>query len=170
LSLFVYVAIFVVDTSIDGYMTSDGYNGYGIRFKNIRFKDPVNYLFIGSEYTGESPIFSLLDNLRISNISRPIYAPYGEPIDVNYSTNLDMVFPVTEDLYTTYLLDFNSIRKLNEDFTTLKNRNVGNFDFSVNIFDSLGIVNGSDKVKEVLEKLIKVLKPANSRVFIKYTQ
>ena len=59
---------------------------------------------------------------------------------------------------------------LNGDFAILKNRETGIFDFSVNILDSLGIVNSSVKSQEVLEKLIKVLKPANSRVFITYTR
>ena len=60
--------------------------------------------------------------------------------------------------------------ELETDFAILKNRKNGLFDFSVNILDSFGIVNSSPKVQEVLEKLIKVLKPANSRVFIQYTR
>lgn len=147
-------------------MVGDGY----VLTSNIKFKDPINELFIGSQYTQESPVFSLLDNFRISNISRQIYAPYGEPLDVNYSSNIDMVFPVTQDLYTTYLLDFDSLVSLNTDFATIKNRETGSFDFSVNIFDSFGIVSSSDKVQEALEALIKVLKPANSKVFIEYTR
>lgn len=145
-------------------MPGDGYHITG----NIKFKDPINELFIGSEYTQQKPIFSLIDNFRISNISRPIYAPYGEPIDVNYSRNLDSVFPVTHDLYTTYLLDLGSTRIKSTDFALIKNRETGLFNFLVNIFDSFGIVSSSPKVQEVLEKLIKILKPANSRVFIKY--
>jgi NADPH-dependent 7-cyano-7-deazaguanine reductase QueF len=38
----------------------------------------------------------------------------------------------------------------------------------MNIFDNLDIINDNEKIKEILEKLIKVLKPANSRVYIKY--
>lgn len=153
---------FVMGSSMPG----DGYNVVG----NISFEDPINDLFIGSSYAGTNPIYSIIDNFRISNISRPIYAPYGESLDVNYSNNLDTVFPVTEDLYTTYLLDFSELIELETDFALLKNRNTGLFDFSVNILDSFGIVNSSLKVQEVLEKLIKVLKPANSRVFIQYTR
>lgn len=142
--------------------------GDGYLVNSIKFKDPINELFIGSQYTQESPIFSLIDNFRISNISRPIYAPYGEPLDVSYSSNLANVFPVTEDLFTTYLLNFDELVIKNTDFTTIQNRETGLFDFSINIFDSLGIINSSIKSKEALEKLIKVLKPANSRVFIQY--
>ncbi len=151
---------FVMGSSMPG-------DGYGI-IGNIRFTDPINNLFIGSQYNGTSPIFSLLDNFRISDIQRPIYAPYGESLDVNYSSNLENVFPVAEDLFTTFLLDFDSIINTETDFAVLQNRKTGLFDFSVNILDSLGIVNSSNKVREVLEKLIKVLKPANSKVNIQY--
>ena len=136
----------------------------------MKFVDSINNIFMGTQYDYQFPIFSLVDNLRISNISRPIYAPYGEPIDINYNSNLSVVFPVTSDLYTTYLLDFDLLAVLNQDFALLKNRNTGSFDFSVNILDSLGIIENSIKSKEALEKLIKILKPANSKVFISYTK
>jgi hypothetical protein len=135
----------------------------------MKFTDSINNIFLGTQYNYQSPTFSLIDNLRISNIFRPVYAPYGEPIDINYNSNLSVVFPVTSDLYTTYLLDFDLLTTLNQDFALLKNRNTGSFDFSVNILDSFGIVSSSIKVKEALEKLIKILKPANSKVFIQYT-
>lgn len=149
------------------YGTTFAGDGY-LLLDNIRFKDPINDLFIGSQYDERFPIFSLIDNFRISDISRPIYAPYGEPLDVNYSSNLNAVFPVTADLYTTYLLDFNTLSSVNDDFATLKNRETGDFDFSVNVFDSFGIISSNIKSQEALENLIKVLKPANSRVFISY--
>jgi hypothetical protein len=153
-----------------GASAPGGFNqidGYGL-LENITFKDPINDLFIGTQYNGTSPVFSLIDNFRISNISRPIYAPYGEPIDVNYSSNLNTVFPVTSDLYTTYLLDFANTVILNQYFTTIVNRETGSFDFSVNILDSFGIVSSNIQVKENLETLINILKPANSKVFIQY--
>jgi hypothetical protein len=142
-------------------------DGYGLT-ENIRFRDPINELFIGTDFNGANPVFSLIDNFRISDISRPIYAPYGEALDVNYSTNLSTVFPVTQDLFTTYLTNFDRNISLNTDFSVLKNRVTGLFDFSVNILDSFGIVSSNIKSKEALEELINVLKPANSRVFIQY--
>jgi hypothetical protein len=148
----------------DGY--ADGYSNDILT--NIIFKDPINDLFIGTDYTRNDPIFSLIDNLRISNQSRPIYAPYGEPLDVNYTSNLNVAFPVTRDLYTTYLLDFNSMTTLNSNFATIKNRETGNYDFSINIIDSFGIVASSIDVKNTLNTLINILKPANSRAFINY--
>jgi hypothetical protein len=142
-------------------------DGYAL-ISSITFKDPINDLFIGTDYTQSNPIFTLLDNFRISNISRPIYAPYGEPIDVNYSNNLSTVFPVTADLYTTYLMNFDTMIALNTNFATLVDRETGAFDFTLNIFDSFGIVSSSAQVQQVLENLINILKPATSQVFIKY--
>ena len=106
--------------------------------------------------------------MRISNIARPLYAPYGEPIDVNYSSNLSIVFPVTQDLYTTYLMDFNTEIALTTNFATLVDRANGAFEFTVNIFDSFDIVGSSATVQQILENLINILKPANSQVYIKY--
>lgn len=136
----------------------------------IKFKDPINQMVVGAQFDGSNKAFVSMDNLRISNIFRPVYAPFGESIDINYSSNLKVVFPVTSDLYTTYLMDFESSLVKNNDFVVLVNKNSGIFDFSVNIFDSFGIIGSSAKVQEILEKLIKTLKPANSRVSITYSK
>lgn len=142
-------------------------DGYGL-LTNITVKDNFNQFYIGGDFNEKQTIFGLIDNVRISNINRPIYKPYGEPIDINYNSNLSVIYPVTSDLYTTYLLESDLDRRLNEDFVVLKNKNNGLFDFEVNIIDSFDIVSGSARVKQILEKLIKTLKPANSRVFIDY--
>lgn len=173
---------------LDGYQYTDVLFGQGLVFgkfpmvmgsvsvgdgyslvSSIRFKDPINDLFIGSQYNKQYPIFTLLDNFRISNISRPIYAPYGEPIDVNYTSNLNAAIPVTSDLYTTYLMDYNAMVTKTQNFAVLTDRAVGSFDFTVNIFDSFGIISSSTKVKQTLEALINTLKPANCVAFINYT-
>lgn len=170
---------------VDGYERGNILMGQGLLFgsnlifgqafvgetniiSDIRFSDIINQFTIGADYAGNFVGFCKIDNLRISNVARPAYSAFGESVDVNYNSNISTVVPVTEDLYTTYLLDFDSFKTLNTDFALLKNKNFGLFDFSLNIFDSFGIVKGSDKVKEVLETLIRTLKPANSRVFIKY--
>lgn len=136
----------------------------------ISFQDTINNLFIGSDYTGSNGAYALIDNFRISNISRPLFSPFGEPIDVNYSPNLDIVLPVQSDLYTTLLLDFNSLVELNTNFAMLKNRFTGNFDITLNINDPFGFISGSDAVKQTLETLIDTLKPACSFIFINYIE
>jgi len=143
-------------------------DGYGI-IGDVVFKDPINTVYIGSEYTREKPLFGLINNMRISNISRPVYSPYNEPLDVAYNSNSNVVYPVTKDLYTTYLQDSDVTVVKNEDFATIVNRETGIFSFLINIFDSLDIISDNIKVKNALEKLIKVLKPANSKVYITYT-
>lgn len=135
---------------------------------SIKVKDSFNYFNIGSNFYGKDNCYALVDNLRISNISRPVFAPFGESIDVNYNSNTDAAIPVKRDLYTTMILDFDSMVDRVDDFANLVNKKSGGSDFSINIFDSFGIVNGSLRVKEITEKLIKILKPANSRVFLKY--
>ena len=135
---------------------------------NIVFKDTINELFIGTDFTKSNGAFSTIDNLRISNIARPVFAPFGESIDVNYNSNTSAAFPVTSDLFTTLLLDFDTLITLNTSFATLKNKNGGNFDFTLNIFDSFDILKDSTRVKGILETLINVLKPATSRAFINY--
>jgi hypothetical protein len=142
-------------------------DGYGV-IANIQFKDPINDLFIGTQYNQQFPAFTLLDNFRISDIFRPIYAPYGEPIDVNYNRNLSAAIPVTTDLYTTYLMNYDDMIVLNQNFAILTDREVGSFDFTLNVFDSFGIVESSPQVKQTLEALINTLKPANTVAFINY--
>lgn len=136
----------------------------------ISFKDPINYIHIGSDYTQNSIAMSYLSNIRISNIYRNIYSIYNEYIDLNYSSNMSGAFPVTEDLYTTYLSNYNALSQKVEDFAILRNKNKGNFDFSVKIYDSFDIINNDTNVKEILEKLIKILKPSTSKAYISYVQ
>ncbi len=136
----------------------------------ISLKDTINEIHVGGDFVGNNTGYCLINNLRISNISRPLYKPYGQSIDVGYGTNLNMVFPVTKDIYTTYLLDIDGSFIKNEDFTSIILKESNNFNFGVNIFDSFGIINQSPIIKQILEKLIKNLKPANSKVYLNYYQ
>lgn len=167
---------------LDGYEYNDVLYGNGLLFgqglvygstfagpavttHDIRFKDAINQITIGADYIGGNAAYCLMDNLRVSNISRPLYQPFGEPLDPNYSSNLDMVFPITEDLNTTLLLNFDTLVTKNTDFAILNSSNTDQF--SVNILNSFGILE-SDKVKSVLEELIKSFKPATSTAIIRY--
>lgn len=142
--------------------------GQNIMQASIVFKDTINELFIGSDYTQSNGAFALIDNLRISNISRPLFMPFGESLDVSYSPNTNIVFPVPPDLYTTLLLDFDTIMKKNTDFATLKNRISGLTDFTINIYDQFDILQNNPVSKTVLEELINVLKPAGSQAYLNY--
>jgi hypothetical protein len=137
-------------------------DGYSL-VSSITFKDPINTLYIGSTFEETCPIYSLLDNFRISNIYRQTVNFYGEAIDVNWSSNLGAVFAVSSDLYTTLLLDFNTMIELIPYFAQLVDRSTGSFDFKVNVFDPEGLVANSDQVKTILESLIQLLTPANAQ-------
>lgn len=134
----------------------------------IVFSDIVNEIYIGSDSSGKNGAYALLDNFKISNVSKPVFAPFGEPIDVSYSSNNNIVLPAIHDLYTTLLLDFELFNSITDDFSILKNNTVGIFDFLIKASDSFDIIKDSDKVKEILETLVRQLKPANSRAFIRY--
>lgn len=151
-----------------GVVYGSSFSGPNTLKHNIKFVDPINRFHIGSDYNLGNSAHCLIDNFRISNIARPLYKPFGEPLDPNYSSNLQMVYPITEDLYTTLLINFNTLAIRNDDFIILNSRSSGQADFSVNVLDSFGIINNNSRVKEVLEALIKSFKPANSRAFINY--
>lgn len=144
------------------------YVGHNSLKTAIPFKDTINEFTIGSDYTNTLGAYALIDNLRISNVSRSILLAFGESIDPGYSANTSLVFPSTEDLYTTLLLDFNRAVSKTTDFAILRNRNTGLFDITINVPDSFGILESNSKAKTVMETLISALKPANSRVFINY--
>jgi hypothetical protein len=135
---------------------------------DINFKDPINEFFIGSDYFRTNTANARIDNLRLSNIARRPLSVAGQPTDINFSSNISTVFPVVEDAFTTYLLNFDSLLTKVTDFTILRDERFGIFDFTLNIIDSFGIVSGSAKIKQVLESLIAALKPAQSRATINY--
>lgn len=152
----------------DPVVYGSSYTGFGNIGGNIRFKDVINQFVVGGDYKSSNIMNGYIDNLRISSVMRSAYKVFGDNLDFNYSSNLQNVFPVTEDLYTTYLLDFDKNFVKTDDFTTLVNRANGGFDFYLNIYDSFSYVSSSAYVKDVMEKLIKILKPASSRAFISY--
>ncbi len=139
-----------------------------ILISDINFSDPINEFFIGSDYLRTHVGAARIDNLRLSNIARRTTLVSGQPKDVNYSSNLSIVYPVIPDAFTTFLFDFDSLLKKADDFALLRDERFGIFDFTLNIIDSFGIVSSNAKVKQVLETLIGALKPANSRVTINY--
>ncbi len=165
---------------VDGYHFTNNLSGSGIAGnfpeqagvgipgqitlpRTIVYKDPIHEVKIGGSATNH--FHGKMDNVRLSNKSREIFAPYGEPYDVSYSAYPE---PVVEDLYTTYLLDVDGDKEKVTNFATINNKKNGSFDFSMTIFDSLDIINDSPRVKAILEKMLKVLKPANSKLLLSY--
>lgn len=154
----------------DGYMPSSF--GNVVNYNNIsttlNFTDQINILVFGSTNTFTKKMQFLLDDLKFTNKYNDGYYFAGEKLDLSFSKNLKSVVPSVNDLYTTYLLSGNTIKTISENFSYLRGKNSINNDFYLNIFDSFDIVKSNDRVKLILEKLIKLIKPASSRVYIKY--
>lgn len=153
-----------------GQVFGSSYSGPNAINSSISFTDTINTLYVGSDYTMTQGAFALVDNFKISDVARPPLIVYGEAIDANYSTNTGICTPVVNDLYTTYLQNFDTIQQINTNTSALYDEDVGQYDFRVMIFDSYGIVEGSAKVKQVLETLIDTLKPANTTAVLDYVE
>lgn len=153
-----------------GIVFGQGFAGLqtGTLTTDINFKDPINEFFIGSDYFRVNPANARIDNLRLSDIARRPISVSGQSTDINFSSNLNIVFPVVEDAFTTYLLNFDSLLNKITDFTILRDEKFGIFNFTLDIIDSFGIVSDNAKVKQILENLIAALKPAQSKVIINY--
>lgn len=154
----------------DGHIFGQGFAGVNgdKLIADIKFKDLINQFYIGSDYFGVHLAEARIDNLRLSDVARTPLIVAGQPKDINYSSNIDVVLPVVEDAFTTYLLNFDILLKKEDKFALVRDENFGIFDFTLNIFDSFGIVSSNAKIKQVLETLILALKPATSRATINY--
>jgi hypothetical protein len=134
----------------------------------INFLDLITKFYIGSDVNSVNLAKARIDNFKISNIVQPFYMLAGQSKDVNFNSNTSTVLPVVEDLYTTFLLDFNKIYSRNEEWAVLRDKYFGIYNFTIKIIDSFDIVSENDKVKQILETLISILKPAQSKVTLEY--
>ena len=153
-----------------GVIFGQGFAGVdnSILVDDINFTDPINEFFIGSDYLRTNTAYARIDNLRLSNTFRNPTFVAGQAKDINFSSNTDIVFPVVPDVFTTYLLDFNTLITKTTDLALLRDEKFGIFNFTINIIDSFGIVSSNAKIQQVLESLIFALKPAPSKVTINY--
>ena len=137
---------------------------------DINFSDPINQINIGGDFMGTNIAHARFDNLRLSNISRNPLVVAGQPKDINFSTNREIVLPVIEDAFTTFLLDFNTLVYKTDDLALLRNEAFGIHNFDLNVIDSFDIVLSNAKIQQILEALVYALKPAQSKVNISYIQ
>jgi hypothetical protein len=135
---------------------------------DFHFRDSINLIHLGSDFREVNIAQARMDNLRISNIAKSFWTVANQKKDLNYSSNIKNVLPVIEDLYTTYLLNFDSVVFENKDMTIVRDEINGIFNFALNIIDSFGILAGNAKIKDILESLIKLFKPSESKVKINY--
>jgi len=153
-----------------GLIFGQGFAGVdnSVLIDDINFSDPINEFFIGSDYLRANTAQARIDNLRLSNVSRDPLVIAGQSTDVNFSQNLNIVYPVIEDAFTTFLMNFDTVKFKADDFALLKDDVYGIFNFTINIIDSFNIVSSDAKVQQVLESLINALKPAQSKVTLNY--
>jgi len=123
---------------------------------------------IGGDFRGGNISQARFDNLRLSNLSRNPLVVAGQPKDINFSSNREIVLPVIEDAFTTYLLDFNTLVFKTDDLALLRDEVFGIHNFDLNVIDSFDIVLSDAKIQQVLEALVFALKPAQSKVNISY--
>lgn len=133
---------------------------------NIDFTDTINNFYLGSTFNKINLAAARFDNVKISSIARSPLTCGGMAVDENYHANLDIVLPVIEDLYTTYLMNFDQLEGKQEDFAILRDEYFGIFNFLINVIDSFLILEKSSKMDQVLRELIYALKPAQSKVDI----
>lgn len=135
---------------------------------DMNFLDVITKFYIGSDVNSVNLAKARIDNFKISNAIQPLYFIAGQEKDINYNSNIDTVLPVVEDLYTTFLLNFDKIYSRNEEWAILRDKYFGIYNFTIKIIDSFDIVSESEKVKQILETLIDILKPAQSKVTLQY--
>lgn len=133
---------------------------------NIDFNDNINQFYIGSTFEKGYLANARFDNLKISSIAKRVITCAGMAVDENWQASLDNVYPVIEDLYTTYLLNFDNLSYKKTDFAKLRNNQYGVFNFAIDIFDSFDIISDNSKVKQIINELILAIKPAQSKVEI----
>lgn len=154
----------------EGIIFGQGFAGVdnSVLITDINFTDHLNEFYIGSSYLNTGPAQAKFDNIRLSDISRNPLVINGQAKDINYQSNIKIVEPVIEDAFTTLLLDFDSIVFKKDDFAIIHDKNFGIFNFIIDVIDSFGIINDNPKVKQILESLVRALKPAQSKVKINY--
>jgi hypothetical protein len=137
---------------------------------DINFMDTVQEFSIGQDFSGNFGAQARIDNFKISNKSIDPIIIASQPKDIYFNTNSDFIYPSIEDAFTTFLLDFDQSVEKTDDFAVIHDPSYGIFNFDINIIDSFSIVTGDQRVQTVLEALINALKPAPSRVSIKYVK
>ncbi|MFA5758336.1 MAG: hypothetical protein WC942_03035 [Clostridia bacterium] len=135
---------------------------------DINFRDTIQQFSIGEDFGGNLGAQARFDNFKISNRSIDPLLIAGQPRDVYWNSNNEFIFPSIEDAFTTFLFNFDKTVEKTEDFAIIRDPAFGIFNFDIDIIDSFGIVTEDVRVRTVLEALINTLKPAVSKVGLKY--
>lgn len=134
---------------------------------SISISDILEQIYIGSRYDGFNSCLSRIDNFRISKNDRlQIKDSFGNYLDLNYSSNLNTILPVKQDLYTSYINDF-EIFENNNNYVTVTDLIRGIYEFDIEVVDDFGKINSSE-VEDLIVYLVNRLKPSHTNVLVKF--
>jgi hypothetical protein len=137
----------------------------------ISFADTVHSVYVGSDYLEKNPALVRIDNLRFSSVARSVIVVGGLATDPNYSAP-PTAAEVVEDVYTTYINDFDGDGSKFALFSRLINAVSGIYDYDVDVIDSfdkvIGVNNG--EIETLMETLLNGIKPAHSTLVVKFTE
>lgn len=139
----------------------------------LSLNEQFSEIMIGDNIFKDNIAKSRINNLRISRIARKIIRDSsGKIIDQNYSDNIAQISPVSRDDLTTFLLEFNSDKKISNYIARIIDPVSGIFNFDINIYDSFDIVSGENReyVEDLLVELINRLKPSHSNAIINFIE
>lgn len=141
---------------------------------NITLSEQFSKISVGNNLERSLTALGNIDNIRISrNIRNYPKDSSGEEYDLNYSSNIDMISPVSEDDLTTYLQNFN-FNNDNTDtmFAIVQDPKYGIFDFEVLVsdnFDRVVDVNGGE-IEDLIFDIVNRIKPAHSNAYVRFIE
>lgn len=146
--------------------------GYRFIVDNIDLEDTFSRIYVGTDVYNTKSAMAAADNLRFSDIQRlsSIVAVGDSVLDSNYTSNVSTAEPVGNDLYTTYLSNFNILTDEVKYLVTLVNAETGIFKFTVKVIDSYNKVIGNTQLENLLTSLINTLKPSHTIAEIQFLE
>lgn len=138
-----------------------------LKGKRIRLVDDFRLILIGGKSEVGSSALARMDNIRFSRaIREEVNDPSGNKIDLNYSSNIETIFPVIKDMTTTLLLDFNQ-EDVEEKYATIIDPKNGIFNFDIDVIDNFGKIN-EDEIEDLIIELVNILKPSHTNALVKF--
>ncbi len=137
---------------------------------NIDLTDVFSTIYLGSDITSNNGASAKMDNIRFSEIQRleTIKVVSSTTIDVNYYQNTLLAIPVTEDVYTTKIFNFDDDSSNVIYLATVVNKERGIFRFKVKVIDSFDRVIGNTELENLLVTLINTIKAAHCEAIVEY--
>jgi len=139
---------------------------------DINLTDFFSQLYVGTDVFQRQGARARIDNIRFSEIERlnNISVIGGVPVDLSFNANTDFALPVTEDVFTTRLLNFDNEVVEITSLATLINEARGIFRFEVDVIDSFDRVIGDTRLEELLVDLVNTIKPAHTEAAINFVE